>query len=437
MDPLSESLTFADPGRPDKLAHPGQLAYADFERLEKEIDFWKKVAAENVEEAKKQAKKVEELKAQVLEETLAKKEQEMQVQTLKGKTEKEEELITTIETSLKCQICMEIMHRPYALPPCGHILCLSCLQEWFRKAPARKDDGVDPDEFEDDSSYILNRAKTCPCCRTVITHGPIPVFVVKAIATALDNHRAAVEPRTSMCNRSLSPSSHNPWKGLFYSTDDDDVDSIQASEEDEAQHSLEVFEEDLESETGSELEVSEGLETGNKQDTDDDGDGDSVNSNQFYEYESVDVPARWEPPSIVNLEVYVFHNQGVAGSILAMLRRGCTFDMIRLFAKSYHYGPARRSHRPEIGGAPLSHVIFSRNNRAFLGWNILLDGEDTGESYMRHVLIDMGNNPEKWLWREVAHFPGTLDIKFLVRIEDVEHYDAMDMEDWLAHDPYD
>ncbi|KAG6898317.1 hypothetical protein C0992_011908 [Termitomyces sp. T32_za158] len=451
--PLPESSTLADSERSDKLSYSGQLAYAEFERLKKEIDFWKKAATDNKKQTKKQAKKVEELKAQVLVETLAKKEQETQVKTLKEKIEQKEELITAIETSLQCQICMDLIHRPYALSPCGHILCLYCLQEWFRKAPpAPEDDDADPDEFEDDSSYILNRAKSCPCCRTVITQRPIPVFVVKAISTALDNYRATVEPGTSRRNRSPSPNSDDPWKGLFYSTDDDDADSIEASEEDETYENamrwglrvgfrrefghqlLEAFEEDRESETGSEFEVSQ-------QDTDDDGEGDSVNSYDFDEYESVYVPARWEPPSVViDPEMYVFRNQGVAASILRMLRRGCTVDMIRLFEITYSHDQGLVAHLPSLDDdfAELSHVVVPRNNRAFLGWNIHLDGEDyTGELYMRGVLIDMRENPEKWLWTERAYFPGTFDVKVLVRIEEAEQYDTTDTEDWLAHDIYD
>ncbi|KAG6873515.1 hypothetical protein C0995_014783 [Termitomyces sp. Mi166 len=460
--PLPEPPTSAGSERCDKNAYCGPLAHAEFERMKKEIDFWKKAATDNKKQAKQQSKRVEELRSQVLAETLAKNEQETQVQTLKANIEKKEELIASIETSLQCQICMDLIHRPYALSPCGHILCLHCLQEWFRKAPpAPEDNDADPDEFG--SNYILNRVKSCPCCRAVITQRPIPVFVVKAIATALSKHRATVEPGASIRNRTPSPTIEDPWKGLFYSTDDDDVDSIEASDEDEvygdtigwAVHGLQMgFRgelghqllealEDVESETGSEFEGDEGLDMEEEEDIDDDGDGDgdSVNSYEFEQYESDYVPARWEPPSVVvDPEMYVFRNQGVAASILRMLRRGCTVDMIRLFEITYSHDQGLVAHLPSLDDdfVELSHVVVPRNNRVFLGWNVHLDGEDyTGELYMRRVLTDTREHPEKWLWTERTYFPGAFDVKLTVRIEEVEHYDTTDTEDWLAPDPYD
>ncbi|KAG5720182.1 hypothetical protein E4T56_gene3270 [Termitomyces sp. T112] len=452
---LPEPPTSVASERSDKHAYSGQLAYAEFERLKKEIEFWKKAANDNRKQAKKQAKKVEELKAQVLAETLVKTEQEMQVQTLKAKIEKREELIMTIETSLQCQICMDLIYQPYALSPCGHILCLHCLQEWFRKAPPVPED----DDIEDQSNYFLKRTKSCPCCRTVVTQRPIPVFVVKAITTALSKYRAAVEAGTSIRNRSPSPNSEDPWRGLFYSTDDDSVDSIEASDDDAYEDAigwavqglqmgfrgqlghqlLEALEEDAESETGSEFEVGEGLEIEDEEDSGDDGD--SVNSYEFDEYESVYVPARWEPPSVmVDPEMYVFRNQGVAASILRMLRRGCTVDMIRLFEITYSHDRGLVAHLPSLDNdfAELSHVGVPRYNRVFLGWNVHRDTEDyTGELYMRRVMIDIRENTEKWLWTERTYFPRAFDVKLSVRIEEVEHYDTTDTEDWLAHGPYD
>ncbi|KAG6809146.1 hypothetical protein H0H92_001407 [Tricholoma furcatifolium] len=426
---LSDVTTPSGVDRPDKYDkhakhdYTGPLAHAEFERLKKEIDVWKKAANESKKQAKKQLKKVEELKAQVLSETMAKKDLETQLHLLKSKFEKKEE----------------------------------CLQEWFRKAPpAPEDENVYLDELESDPDYILSRSKSCPCCRAVVRRRPIPVFVVKDIVTAITQHKTTMTAEPSVAQRgqrSSSPSEEDPWSGLFYPSDDEvEEGGDETSDEDEVYEDaigwamqglqmglergirnqlLQAFEDDLESESGSEGE-GEGEEALDMEEGYIGRDDESVNSYDSEEYESVYVPPRWEPPSVnVDPEMYM------DTSILCMLRRGCTIDMIRRFKITYSHDQGLVAHLPSLDEelTELSHIAVARHNRVFLGWNVHLDGEDyTGFLYMRHVLTDMRDNPEQWMFTERTYHPGAFDVKMLVRVEDVEHYDTSDTEDWLAHD---
>ncbi|KAF5383547.1 hypothetical protein D9615_003742 [Tricholomella constricta] len=469
--------------RSDRHVYSGPLAHAEFERMRKEIESWKKAAVDYKKVAKKQAKKLEELKAQLLAETLAKNEQEKQVQALKAKVEKKEELITTIDLSLQCQICMDLLYRPYALSPCGHILCMHCLQEWFRKAPPSADDSdMDPNE-QDDPHYILTRTKSCPCCRAVVTRRPVPVFVVKAVVTALAKYKMGAGGTAGVpSRRSPSPDQEDPWRGLFESSGDEgdedgdeDEGDLGSSDEDEVYedaiewamqglhgglhgelaHRLAInrrrymlrYDDDDDSVSasgsGSEEDVDE------DEDEDDGEEGDSLDEDGSDVYENVFVPAQWEPPRVtVDPEDYVFRNEGMASSTLRLLRRGCTLDMIRIFGMAYTHSRGLVAHLPSLDelwpfpdDATLNTV--PRNHRVFLGWNVKLGEADySGERYMRGVLTDLKENPARWTWSErtsVSAMPvrGAYDVKRLVRMEDVEDFDTTDTEVWLdANDPY-
>ncbi|GLB43372.1 putative RING-type zinc-finger [Lyophyllum shimeji] len=475
QEPLNETLRDKHHDRPDRHSYSGPLAHAEFERMRKEIEAWKKAAADHKKASKKQAKKIEELKAQVLAETLAKKEQEQQVLTLKAKVEKKEELITTIENSLQCQICMDLLHQPYALSPCGHILCLLCLQEWFRKAPpSANDSDIDDDERD---AYILTRSKSCPCCRAVVTRRPVPVFLVKAVATALFKYKAGTGE--GHARRSPSPDGNDPWKGLFPASDEEDEGDSDSSEEDDdeyedalgwAMHGLEAglvrgalahrlmtdrryvlrYDEDDYSSIDSGGDDDGGVYRREDDDDDDDDEDDeegpySEDEDGYDIDENVYVPAQWEPPSVtVDPEDYVFRNEGVAASTLRMLRRGCTLDMIRIFSITYSHNRGLVAHLhslDEIWPYPdngLPGGTMPRNNRVFLGWNIKLDPADhSGEAYMQEILSELKENPARWTWAERSNVRGAYDVKRLVRMEEVEDYDTTDTEVWLdAHDPY-
>ncbi|TFY51852.1 hypothetical protein EVJ58_g10342, partial [Rhodofomes roseus] len=93
---------------------------------------------------------------------------------LAAKTElssKQGTLLSALHQSLTCQICLDPLHKPYALAPCGHIACHGCLIAWFQAPPA--------DAHPHDVLPVLLRKKTCPHCRTVVRERPIEVWAVK------------------------------------------------------------------------------------------------------------------------------------------------------------------------------------------------------------------------------------------------------------------
>ncbi|TEB32665.1 hypothetical protein FA13DRAFT_219564 [Coprinellus micaceus] len=44
-------------------------------------------------------------------------------------------LANSLAQSLTCQICLDLMYKPYALTPCGHVACYGCLVRWFVGGP--------------------------------------------------------------------------------------------------------------------------------------------------------------------------------------------------------------------------------------------------------------------------------------------------------------
>ena len=131
-----------------------------------------------------------------------------------------------------------------SLAPCRHILCLTCLQQWFRKAPPSTDDLDEMDiDSETDPEYTLNRPKSCPCCRAVVIRRPVPVFVVKAVAAALRKAKGVGETGGGSPVSTGSSSEQDPWKGLFPSAGDDDSSEGYNEDEDEDDEDEDVTEE--------------------------------------------------------------------------------------------------------------------------------------------------------------------------------------------------
>ncbi|RDB15805.1 hypothetical protein Hypma_003663 [Hypsizygus marmoreus] len=450
--------------RTERHLFSGPLAQAEFDRMRKEIEHLKKTAHDAKKMVKKQAKKIEELKAHVLAETAAREEQEARLQTLKNKCDKNEELITHIEQSLQCQICMDLIHRPFALSPCGHILCLHCLQEWFRKAPSQDDD--DPDDVIDDPDYILTRPKSCPCCRAVVTRRPVPVFLVKAVTTALTKSRA-VEGRA----RSPSPIEDDPWKGLFMSSDEEEEEFLDSSDEDDRYEdavgwALQGLQVGLAAGMGGvhhrryapfRFDSSSSSESDEDEDDDEEGEAEEDPEAQSLYHdgesdsdESVYIPARWEPPSVtVEPESYaghIFWDEEDEAAFFNMLRRGCTEEMIQTFEMEYTHRRGLVAHvhsLEELYGVAEEYQdddgdYGEKNNRIFLGWNIKLNEADgDGEVYMQWVLNDVKQNPRRWECAPRANMPGCFDVKRMARQEDAEEYDTTDTEVWLdANDRY-
>ncbi|KAJ7483181.1 hypothetical protein FB451DRAFT_1555226 [Mycena latifolia] len=400
--------------------YSGPLAAAEYERLRKELETLKKESKDARKQLKKQNKTIEELRAQMAVETLAREEQEKALAAVSSKSRKNEELLQTIEVSLQCQICIELLSKPHALAPCGHILCLECLQQWFRSAPSNdSDDEMDAEAQEE---YILHREKSCPCCRATVLRRPVPVFVVKSVVTAL--RAAATAPPPVQGEEDV-----DPWKGLFLPeyespSDDDDREGYESSEYDGVDF-IDYSEDDLD---GAEVELAMGLgaEEGEEGEEAHGAESDDSDADTVYTL------ARWEPP------IHPVQFESASNALWKMQRRGCTPRLIMLFNMRYAHDEGLVAHVSSLDGVGAD--VTTGRNRLFLGWNILIDASDgtvegdPEKTYIARQLRDIRRHPERWIISERHGFPGRgiVDARRLVPVEeDAEIYDTSDSEAYV------
>ena len=258
-----------------------------------------------------------------------------------------------------------------------------CLQEWFRQAP------LDEDEiYEDYPGYIMNRRKTCPCCRTVVRSRPIPVFLVKTIANSLIKAKPELPEQSNRASPTVDDD--DPWEDLFPHSDvlDDSYDEDDHSEDDE-----EGYDDD---ESGSEY---------------------SSGSDE----EPLFVPAQWEPSDV---HVRPEDRRNVNPEELSMLRRGATKEMITRFHMGYTHS---RGLVATVNGPG------DKRSFIFLGWNITLDSDDgTGEDYINWILNDIVDRPERW---HVHELDGReQEVTALIPAKDIREYFTTDTEAWTEDD---
>ncbi|KAF7319538.1 RING-type domain-containing protein [Mycena chlorophos] len=87
--------------------------------------------------------------------------------------QKHETLLAQLTQSLTCQVCLDPLHKPYSLSPCGHIACYNCLVQWFTSEPEDQHEGMPP------------RPKTCPHCRARIRERPAEAWAIKDLVAGL------------------------------------------------------------------------------------------------------------------------------------------------------------------------------------------------------------------------------------------------------------
>ncbi|TFK88432.1 hypothetical protein K466DRAFT_662322 [Polyporus arcularius HHB13444] len=379
-------------GTPDPLedeeehAYTGPLAHAEFTRMKLEMENLRKQMAMAKKTITKQSKVIDELRAELTNTNETHRTQRAEMEKLKTQSKKSDDLIASIESNLTCQVCMEIMLKPYGLSPCGHVLCMSCLLEWFKAAPP----GVDEMDDDDYPNALLYRKKTCPCCRTTVHNRPIPLYVVKSLASAVDKSKVpagALRP-------SPPPDDEDPWAGIF--RDDKDFAEYWSTDED---------------------------------DEDDDEDGEMYDDEDDYwsfdgygtaeddePYNGPYVNPRWAPPTIhVDRDDYDFLDEDAEE--FSMLRRGATLAMIGLFNMTYDH---------DTGIC----AVVDGENLVYLGWNVELHPDDeTGEEYMDWILADMYDRPERW--RVINDDDaGTWTAWRLVPEDENQEHDQTDSEVW-------
>lgn len=360
----------------------GSIAVAQYARLQIEVEKLREQLQRSKKTIEKQSKVIDELRREVTDTNKVNQEQSTQVEKLKKQSKKCNELINNIESNLQCQICLEILSRPFTLSPCGHVFCQNCLQDWFRSAPPAEDEMYD----DADPLALIYRTKTCPCCRTAVRSRPTQLFIIKSITSALNK----VKPSGS--RRNSPPPDPDPWAGIFPGPDD-----LLSTDEDE-------------DETDEEDDDGFGWVYGE--------DGYGTDSDEE-PYEGEYVPARWQPPS-VHVEAADFLFDDLTRGDFKMLRRGATVQMIELFNMSY-------SHEEGLS------ISLDDGNRVYLGWNIRLHPSDyAGEEYVDYIVNDVFERGERWNVDERAD--GTWTAWRFVRESEEVTFDTTDSEQWEAYE---
>ena len=115
-------------------------------------------------------------------------------------------LLHQVQQAITCQVCLDLMYKPYALAPCGHLACHSCLVNWFT-APSPDNRPMPP---------AIMHKKTCPHCRAVVRERPVEVWGVKGIAQATSKSGLLPNqlPVPVEASESLNANS-DPWKDIF------------------------------------------------------------------------------------------------------------------------------------------------------------------------------------------------------------------------------
>lgn len=115
-------------------------------------------------------------------------------------------VLNNISQALTCQICLDIMYKPYALAPCGHVACYDCLVQWFNAPPA--DNQPAPP--------AIVRKKTCPHCRAVVRDRPAEIWTIKNLAHVIEKSGLLnVPPHAKSEANADRPADADPWNGIF------------------------------------------------------------------------------------------------------------------------------------------------------------------------------------------------------------------------------
>ncbi|KAA1474383.1 hypothetical protein DENSPDRAFT_327267 [Dentipellis sp. KUC8613] len=124
---------------------------------------------------------------------------------LSKKAKAHDALFASLLPSLTCQICLDLLHKPFALAPCGHTACYDCLVRWFTGPPAPGQAAGVPSP---------HRAKTCPHCRTPIHERPVEVWNIKDLVGAVTKSGLATSyPPPPAAEPAAND--QDPWNNIF------------------------------------------------------------------------------------------------------------------------------------------------------------------------------------------------------------------------------
>ncbi|TFY66815.1 hypothetical protein EVG20_g4271 [Dentipellis fragilis] len=124
---------------------------------------------------------------------------------LSKKAKAHETLFASLLPSLTCQICLDLLYKPFALAPCGHTACYDCLVRWFTGPPAPGQAAGVPSP---------HRRKTCPHCRTPIYERPVEVWNIKDLVSAVTKSGLATSfPPPPAAEPAAND--QDPWDNIF------------------------------------------------------------------------------------------------------------------------------------------------------------------------------------------------------------------------------
>ena len=299
-----------------------------------------------------------------------------------------------MEHAVQCQICLELMHKPYALNPCGHVCCVDCLQSWFRSA--------------DEANPVIDdrpSEKTCPYCRAPIRVRPVQLFIVKALVDALEKDAEVdqnLDEGEAVEGEAEESHGEDPWEGMFSG---EEVEGH--SEEESSSTESELGEADLpvecphcQSRRGYDENDAclDCNELYHEDPSDDNASHSSQNSSLFHsgedpaygsddgyhsdsDLEHIWIYPTWSPRSIPLLRRL---NPHLSAEEFTLCRRGVPIEMIRRYDVTYShaYGLSARV----------------RGGTVWLGWNLygMEDDDWDGSQYMEHILDEMRDHPQRY-----------------------------------------
>ncbi|KAH9971752.1 hypothetical protein BGW80DRAFT_1561478 [Lactifluus volemus] len=354
----------------------GPIAALEFNRMKRESEALKKQAVAHTKIIQKQANTILSLKNELRIMQQIQDERLSQIEVLETKTRQADEFASNIEGTLQCQICIDTLSKPFALSPCGHVLCQRCLQDWFRNAP------IPQDEMNvDEPLPLIFRKKTCPFCRTAIRSRPLPLFILKNLLAILAQGE--------------SEDLEDPWAEIFPPLRNDSGSDV---EDDVEEYSDDDY--------WGPFDVT--------YDDDEDGDDDHEGLQEYDntsddEYEGEWGRSAWEPP-IHRAATPLDPEPGID----ALLRRGATYGMIELYNMEYRHREGLIAHLDD--GMCVS-----------LGWNIeVADEDEDGERFIAWCLDDMAIHSYRW------SFEGPRRVHRLMRRDALGEYSSTDSENWIG-----
>ncbi|KAF6751168.1 hypothetical protein DFP72DRAFT_1172537 [Ephemerocybe angulata] len=168
--------------------------------------------------------------------------------------------LAAVQNSLTCQICLDLLYKPFTLAPCGHIACYACLLRWFTTDPNQPQGAQAPGDPVDlivnanppepahaaanDGNIVfppppapirnprpsryMHRRKTCPLCRAVVRDRPTEVYNIKDMVGTLARSELVELPAepaptpasgssgsTPNANANPGNPTNDPWNNVF------------------------------------------------------------------------------------------------------------------------------------------------------------------------------------------------------------------------------